>query len=78
MNTVYVNDNKYTLPNGSFHIINNKVYWNGFLVEDCNFFKEKIINITIEGNVEGDIKCDTIESINIKGSCKNIEIHNVK
>ena len=38
MNTVYVNNKKYTLPNGSFHIINNKVYWNGFLVEDCNFF----------------------------------------
>ena len=77
MNTVYVNDKKYTLPNGSVSVVNNKVYWNGILVEDCDLFKEKIINITIEGNVEGDIKCDTIESINIKGSCKDIQIINV-
>ena len=76
MNTVYVNGKKYTLPNGSVSVINNKVYWNGKLVEDCDLFKEKTININIEGNVEGDIKCDTIESINIKGSCKNIETHN--
>ena len=77
MNTVYVNGKKYTLPNGSVSVVNNKVYWNGILVEDCDLFKEKIINITIEGNVEGDIKCDTIESINIKGSCKDIQIINV-
>ena len=49
-----------------------------FLQRIVIFFKEKIINITIEGNVEGDIKCDTIKSINIKGYCKNIEINNVK
>ena len=78
MNTVCVNGKKYTLPNGSVRVVNNKVYWNGVLVEDCDLLKEKTINITIEGNVEGDIKCDTIESINIKGSCKNIEIHHVK
>jgi len=76
MNTVYVNGKKYTLPNGSVSVINNKVYWNGKLVEDCDLLKEKTINITIEGNVEGDVKCDTIKSINIKGSCKNIETHN--
>ena len=76
MNTVCVNGKKYTLPNGSVSVVNNKVYWNGILVEDCDLLKEKTINITIEGNVEGDIKCDTIESINIKGSCKNIETYN--
>ena len=77
MNTVYVNGKKYILPNGNVSVVNNKVYWNGILVEDCDLFKEKIININIEGNVEGDIKCDTIESINIKGSCKDIQIINV-
>lgn len=76
MNKVYVNGKKYILPNGNVSVVNNKVYWNGKLVEDCYLLKEKIINITIEGNVEGDVKCDNIESINIKGSCKNIETNN--
>ena len=56
MNTAYVNGKKYILPNGSVSVVNNKVYWNGILVEDCDLFKEKTINITIEGNIEGDIK----------------------
>ena len=43
MNTVYVNGKKYILPNGNVSVVNNKVYWNGILVEDCDLFKEKII-----------------------------------
>ena len=74
MNKVYVNGKKYILPNGSVSVVNNKVYWNGKLVEDCYLLKEKIINITIEGNVEGDIKCDTIESININATVNKEEL----
>ena len=94
MNKVNINGKTYTAPDGcSVSVINNKVYFNGKLAEDFNDWKEKNIeikvegnckevkadagNITVEGNVEGDIKCDTIESINIKGSCKDIQIINV-
>ena len=94
MNKVNINGKTYTAPDGcSVSVINNKVYFNGKLAEDFNDWKEKNIeikvegnckevkadagNITVEGNVEGDIKCDTIESINTKTDCGNIKAHHI-
>lgn len=74
-NIVNINGKKYTAPNGcSVSIINNKVYFDGKLAEDFNNWKEKNIeikiqgnchdvktgagNIIVEGNVEGDASTD--------------------
>ena len=76
MNRVSINGKTYTAPDGvSVSVINNKVYFNGKLAEDFNDWKEKNIeikiegnckevktdtgNITVEGNVEGDAASDT-------------------
>ena len=75
MNVVNINGRKYTAPDGcSVSVINNKVYFNGKLAEDFNDWRDKNIeikiegncaevktdagNITVEGNVEGDASSD--------------------
>lgn len=53
MNTCYVNGKKYQFPdNASVCIENGNVKVNGKLFVDGKEFEEKVINITIEGNVE--------------------------
>ena len=86
MNKVSINGKTYTAPDGvSVSVINNKVYFNGKLAEDFNDWKEKNIeikiegncnevktdagNITVEGNVEGDASSDA-GNITIKGDVK--------
>ena len=101
MNTVNINGRKYTAPDGvSISVINNKVYFDGKLAEDFNDWKEKKIeiivegnckvlnadtgNITINGNVEGDVTADAgniIVKNNIQGNvtsdCGNISAHHI-
>ena len=90
MNKVSINGKTYTAPDGvSVSVVNNKVYFNGKLAEDFNDWKEKNIeikiegncnkvtadagNITVNGNVEGDVSADA-GNINIKGDVKgNVE-----
>lgn len=56
MNTITINDKTYSAPDGcsinviNMNIINNKVYVNGKLFEDCNTDNSKKIEIKIEGN----------------------------
>ena len=56
MNTITINDKTYSAPDGcsinviNMNIINNKVYVNGKLFEDCNAVNSKNIEIKIEGN----------------------------
>ena len=101
MNKVSINGRTYTAPDGcSVSVINNKVYFNGKLAEDFNDWKEKNIeikiegnctevkadagNITIEGNVEGDVSSDA-GHIKIRGDvrgnaqtdCGNISAHHI-
>jgi len=67
MNTVNINGKTYTAPDGvSVSVINGKVYFNGKLQEDFKDYKEKKIEIIIEGNCN-DIKCDT-GNITVKGN----------
>jgi len=84
MNKVTINGKTYTAPDGcSISVINNKVYCDGKLLEDCNEIKQKKIeiivegnckevsadagNITVNGNVEGDVAADA-GNISIKGN----------
>ena len=86
MNKVNINGKTYTAPDGcSVSVINNKVYFNGKLAEDFNDWKEKNIeikvegnckevkadagNITVEGNVEGDASSDA-GNITVRGDIK--------
>lgn len=86
MNTVNINGKTYTAPDDcSVSVINNKVYFNGKLAENFNDWKEKNIeikiegncaevkadagNIIVEGNVEGNVTADT-GNINVKGDIK--------
>ena len=67
MNTVNINGKTYTAPDGvSVSVINGKVYFNGKLQEDFKDYKEKKIEIIIEGNCK-EIKCDT-GNITVKGN----------
>jgi hypothetical protein len=88
MNVVNINGKTYTAPDGvSISVINNKVYFNGKLQEDFNNWKEKNIeiivegnckevkadagNITIDGNVEGNVNAD-VGNISIVGDVRGI------
>lgn len=67
MNVVNINGRTYSAPDGvSVSVVNNKVYFNGKLAEDFNDWKEKKIEIIIEGNCK-EIKADA-GNINIKGN----------
>lgn len=56
-------------------IINNKCYVNGKEYNINDYSNEKIVNIEVQGNVNGDIK--TNGTVSITGSCKNIETNGV-
>ena len=67
MNKVTINGRTYTAPDGcSVSVINNKVYFDGKLAEDFNDWKEKKIEIKIEGNC-GEVKAD-VGNITIEGN----------
>lgn len=83
---VSINGKKYTAPDGcSVSVINNKVYFDGKLAEDFNDWKEKNIeikiqgnchdvktgagNITVEGNVEGDASTNA-GNIKVRGDIR--------
>ena len=63
MTTITINDKTYSAPDGcsinviNMNIINNKVYVNGKLFEDCNANNSKKIKIKIEGNC-GNVNVD--------------------
>ena len=74
MNKVCVNGRTYTAPDGcSINVINNKVYANGKLIEDCNKCKEKKIEIKIEGNC-GNVEVDAAD-LTVNGNIEgNVEV----
>ena len=72
MNVVVVNGKKYTTTGGSISVIGNKVYCDGELLSDCDEFKEKVINIVVNGNVDGYVKT-TSGNIKLQGSVGEIE-----
>ena len=67
MSVININGKTYNAPDGcSVSVINNKVYFNGKLAEDFNDWKEKNIEIKVEGNCK-EVKADA-GNINIKGN----------
>lgn len=50
MNTIFINGKKITTSGGSISVINGKVIIDGDDV-DLGQFKEKVINIVVEGNI---------------------------
>lgn len=98
---VSINGKKYTAPDGcSVSVINGKVYFDGKLAEDFTDWKEKHIeikiegnchdvktdagNVTVTGNVEGDvftgagnIKVRGDIKGNTKTDCGNISSHHI-
>ncbi len=72
MNVVIVNGKRYETNGGSISIVGNKVYCNGVEITDFNGIQEKNVNITIEGNVEGNVETSS-GNITVKGNCHSIE-----
>ena len=70
MNVCVVNGKRYELPDGSISIINNEIYVNNKKYVDGNDFKEKTLNITIQGNV-GSIESPS-GSITVEGNAKTV------
>jgi hypothetical protein len=72
MQSCFVNGKRYVFADGaSISIINDKVYCNGKVVIDTNDIKDKVINITIKGNVE---KASTGSgSLEIKGDVCTVQ-----
>jgi len=67
MNKVIINGKTYTAPDGcSISVINNKAYVNGKLLENFNDWKEKNIEIKVEGNCK-EVKAD-VGNITISGN----------
>lgn len=52
-------------------VVNNKVYVNGKLIQDCDEIKEKNIKITIEGNV-GSLETGSAD-VTINGDCGDVK-----
>lgn len=72
MNVCKINGKRYELPdNASVSVVNGKVYVNGKPFADTESFCEKVINITIRGNV------NSVENgsgqITVEGDAKNVK-----
>lgn len=75
-NRIIINGKKYNnISSGNLTISNNKVYVNGFLIEDLKNIEEKNIKIEIYGD-ENFISVDSCENINVNGNVYNIKLTN--
>ena len=71
MNVVIVNGKRYVTSGGNINIVNNKVYCDGELITDCETISDKVIHITVEGNVEGTVSTAS-GNITVKGNCRSV------
>lgn len=75
-NQIIINGKKYSnISSGNLTISNNKVYVNGFLIENLKNIKEKNIKIEIYGD-KNFISVDSCETINVNGNVYNIKLTN--
>lgn len=75
-NEIIINGKKYSnISSGNLTISNNKVYVNGFLIEDLKNIEEKNIKIEIYGD-KNFISVDSCENINVNGNVYNIKLTN--
>lgn len=75
-NQIIINGKKYNnISSGNLTISNNKVYVNGFLIEDLKNIEEKNIKIEIYGD-KNFISVDSCETINVNGNVYNVKLTN--
>lgn len=75
-NEIVINGKKYSnISSGNLTISNNKVYINGFLIENLKNVEEKNIKIEIYGD-KNFISVDSCETINVNGNVYNIKLTN--
>lgn len=75
-NEIVINGKKYSnISSGNLTISNNKVYVNGFLIENLKNVEEKNIKIEIYGD-KNFISVDSCETINVNGNVYNIKLTN--
>ncbi len=75
-NEIVINGKKYSnISSGNLTISNNKVYVNGFLIEDLKNIEEKNIKIEIYGD-KNFISVDSCKTINVNGNVYNIKLTN--
>lgn len=75
-NRIIINGKKYNnISSGNSTISNNKVYVNGFLIEDLKNIEEKNIKIEIYGD-KNFISVDSCETINVNGNVYNVKLTN--
>lgn len=75
-NQIVINGKKYeNISSGNLTISNNKVYVNGFLIENLKNIEEKNIKIEIYGD-KNFISVDSCETINVNGNVYNIKLTN--
>lgn len=75
-NRIIINGKKYNnISSGNLTISNNKVYVNGFLIEDLKNIEEKNIKIEIYGD-KNFISVDSCETINVNGNVYNVKLTN--
>lgn len=69
MSSVIINGKTITIDGNcnNVSVINNKVYVNGKLIQDCDEIKEKNIKITVEGNV-GTLETGSAD-VTVNGDC---------
>lgn len=75
-NEIVINGKKYSnISSGNLTISNNKVYVNGFLIENLKNIEEKNIKIEIYGD-KNFISVESCESVNINENVYNIKLTN--
>ena len=75
-NQIIINGKKYdNISSGNLTILNNKVYVNGFLIENLNNIEEKNIKIEIYGD-KNFISVDSCETVTVNGNVYNIKLTN--
>lgn len=76
MTQIFRNGKYITINSNNVSIINGQVFVDGKPVNEFDSDKEeKVVNITINGNVER-LEVDVCETIKITGDCKRVHTHN--
>jgi hypothetical protein len=70
MNVVCINGRRIESNTGTIEVRDNKVYIDGKLIQDCDEIKEKVIKITVEGDV-GKLQVGSSE-VTINGNCQEV------
>ena len=71
MTTVTINGKTFTIDSNNVTIRGNKVYADGKIVNDFENIHEKMVNITINGNVTN-LEVSVCRQLQVNGECQNV------